>query len=46
MKFWSELFSNLIKDSRRAIGGSIILARDSSSLGGPEVYFGILQPEI
>ena len=43
MDFLSELFTNLIKDSRRSRGGISNLVRDPRSLGGPEVPIGIHQ---
>ena len=44
MEFLSELFTNLVKDSRRSVGGITNLVRDSRrSLRGPEVDIGIHQ---
>ena len=42
MEFLSELFTNLVKDSRRSVGGITNLVRDSRrSLRGLEVDIGI-----
>ena len=44
MEYLSELFTNLVKDSRRSVGGITNLVRDSRrSLRGPEVDIGIHQ---
>ena len=42
-EFLSETFINLVKDSRRAIGGIDALMRDPRVLDGPEVPIGIHQ---